>query len=126
MACHQWCECHKCTTHYDACFNEIPNPHTGQFHNKRTSKTSEKKELMAMGFVPDDVLKNVSEWTIFIDDVQGELAMYRDEDQRGGRMIDVVAKEEVLPVIKGLQDEIDRLKFIIDKGLGPNDLKQDV
>lgn len=37
---------------------------------------------------------NVSEWNIFIDDVEGELAMEKREDT-GGRMIEVLAKEEM-------------------------------
>lgn len=51
-------------------------------------------------------MKDVSEWTIWIDDVEGELAMTAHDC--GGREIDVVAKEEILPYIQSL---IDRIKL---------------
>ncbi len=50
-------------------------------------------------------LKDVSEWTIFIDDVQGELAMDKREEQTG-REIAVLSKEEILPKLKELEHQL--------------------
>lgn len=48
-------------------------------------------------------LKDVREWNIFIDNVDGELAMEKREDSTG-RLIEVIAKEEILPLIKELEN----------------------
>lgn len=47
----------------------------------------------------------VSEWDIFIDDVEGELAMDKSEEI-GGRFIEVIAKEEVIEDLEWMLKEL--------------------
>lgn len=54
-------------------------------------------------------LNDVSEWTIFIDDHCGELAMDVRQDA-GGRSIDVLAKEEIMPKYHALQKQLDEAR----------------
>lgn len=64
---------------------------------------------------------NVSEWTIFIDDLEGELAMEKREDATG-RTIDVLAKEEIMPEIKALEDRLMKAEMAMAKAYAwPND-----
>jgi hypothetical protein len=61
-------------------------------------------------------LKDVSEWTIWIDDVEGELAMdpHQYGDDFTGRKIEVLAKEEIIPKIDELEK---KLKLATDAAL---------
>lgn len=61
-------------------------------------------------------LKDVSEWTIWIDDVEGELAM--DSRDCRGRNIEVIAKEEIEPIITRLQAENKLLREELEKEKG--------
>ena len=68
MSCHQWCECPKCSTFYDACMNEIPNPHTGTMKNQKSSEQilieSLQEKLKVATTVANelDSLLDVPEW----------------------------------------------------------------
>lgn len=66
---------------------------------------------------------NVSEWEIFIDDVEGELAMDKREGY-GGRMIEVVAKEEIMPHLSALTAERDGLKGEVEEARSFMDMYQ--
>lgn len=49
--------------------------------------------------------KDLSQWEIFIDDVCGELGMQKIKHTTG-RNIDVVAKEEIMPLYEKLQAQL--------------------